>query len=88
MIDSTERATSRLRRKAKATDDELFKAITNILQTDCGIFFDELGITRLFVDEAHNFKNVPIDTQVGQVLGISPGGSKKCQAMMDKVRLI
>ena len=88
MIDNAERTTSRLRRKAKSTDDELFKAITNILKTDCGIFFDELGITRLFVDEAHNFKNVPIDTQVGHVLGISPSGSRKCQDMMDKVRLI
>jgi hypothetical protein len=40
------------------------------------------------VDEAHNFKNVPIETQVGHVLGISPDGSKKCQDMMDKVHLI
>lgn len=82
------KVTGKLRRKAKSVDDELFKAITSVLKTDCSIFFEELGITRLFVDEAHNFKNVPIDTQVGHVLGISASGSQKCQDMMDKVRLI
>lgn len=52
------------------------------------ICFDDLRITRLFVDEAHNFKNVPIETKVDKVLGISASGSKKCRDMMDKVHLI
>lgn len=52
------------------------------------ITFDELGITRLFVDEAHNFKNVPIDTKIQTVLGISPGGSSRCSDMMEKVRCV
>lgn len=52
------------------------------------IHFDELGITRLFVDEAHNFKNVPFETKTNKVLGISGSGSKKCQDMMDKVHMI
>ena len=52
------------------------------------IHFDELGITRLFVDEAHNFKNVSIETKTNKVLGISGSGSKKCQDMMDKVHMI
>lgn len=52
------------------------------------IFFDELGISRLYVDEAHNFKNVPIDTKIDSVMGISKTGSKKCQDMMDKVRIV
>ena len=53
-----------------------------------GICFDELGITRLFVDEAHNFKNVPITTQVDNVLGINTEGSSKCKDMLDKVHLV
>lgn len=53
-----------------------------------GVYFDDLGITRLFVDEAHNFKNVPIETKTDKVLGISASGSKKCQDMMDKVRMV
>ena len=88
LLKNAKKATGKLQRKAKSVDEALFKAITEVLQTDSSIFFDELGITRLFVDEAHNFKNVPIETQVGHVLGISSGGSRKCQDMMDKVRLI
>ena len=88
LLRSSKRVTGKLRRKAESVDKALYKAITDVLKTDCSIFFEELGITRLFVDEAHNFKNVPIDTQIGHVLGISAGGSQKCQDMMDKVRLI
>jgi len=47
--------------------------------------FDELGIDRLFIDEAHNFKNVPLNSNIGFVLGINNKGSEKCQKMMDKV---
>lgn len=52
------------------------------------IYFDELGVTRLFIDEAHNYKNLPLDTKNNLVLGINAKGSKKCQAMWDKVRCV
>ena len=81
-------ATSRLQNKSKTIDEALRKAITDAVKNDSSIFFDELGITRLFVDEAHNFKNVPLDTKTDRVLGISAGGSKKCQDMLDKVRML
>ncbi|MBR0414640.1 MAG: DEAD/DEAH box helicase family protein [Clostridia bacterium] len=53
-----------------------------------GLYFDELGITRLFVDEAHNFKNVPLKTKMGNILGVNKSGSKRCQDMMDKVHMV
>lgn len=63
---------------------ELFEAhIGRRKATD--IFFDELGINTIFLDEAHNYKNVPLNTQVERVLGISSGGSAKCQDMLDKI---
>lgn len=52
------------------------------------VYFDELGITRLFVDEAHNYKNIPIETKTTNVLGISSANSKKCKDMLDKVHMI
>lgn len=52
------------------------------------ISFDDLGINRLFVDEAHNYKNVPIDSAIERVHGISKNGSKKCRDMLDKVRCV
>ncbi len=51
-------------------------------------FFDKLGVTRLFVDEAHNYKNVPIDTNADHVYGISSSGSQKCKDMLEKVRIV
>lgn len=52
------------------------------------VYFDDLGINSMFVDEAHNFKNVPIETKINRVLGVSSAGSSKCQDMMDKVRIV
>lgn len=47
--------------------------------------FDELGITRLYVDEAHNYKNIEIETSLEHIKGISLSCSKKCKNMMEKV---
>ncbi len=82
------KATRRLRKKQEAISDALAELTVAIDDSYDGIYFDELGINRLFVDEAHNFKNVPLDTQITNVLGISSSGSSKCKDMMDKVHLI
>ena len=82
------KATSRLERKRRALE-KVFSELSAAMDEMCGaICFDDLGITRLFVDEAHNFKNVPIDTQTANVLGVCGAGSKKCQDMMDKVHMV
>ena len=52
------------------------------------ITFDKLGINTLFVDEAHNFKNIPIRTNVKNLRGINVVGSKKCLEMLEKVRCV
>ena len=54
----------------------------------CDYPFDELGINTLFVDEIHNYKNVGIETSIRNVLGAGGQGSKKCDAMMDKIHCI
>lgn len=82
------RNTSRIRKKVENLDkaiNELYIALNDMYDT---VFFDDLGITRLFVDEAHNFKNVPLDTQIDKVLGLNKTGSKKCRDMMDKVHIV
>lgn len=50
-----------------------------------GICFDELGVTRLFVDEAHNYKNLSFGGS-SNVQGFGQSGSKKCDHMLDAVR--
>ena len=68
------------------------KQMSELLKTDDPanqfVCFDDLGIDRLFVDEAHNYKNVSIDTTITGVYGISSTGSAKCNGMMDKVRSV
>ena len=54
----------------------------------CDVAFDALGINTLFVDEAHNYKNASLHTGISRVRGLSNSGSKKCDAMMDKVHCI
>ena len=49
------------------------------------ICFDDLGIDRLFVDEAHNYKNISIDTSIYGIFGINSKGSAKCDSMLSKV---
>ena len=82
------KATSRLKKKQEAVSKALSELAASMDDLYNGVYFDDLGITRLFVDEAHNFKNVPIETKADKVLGVSASGSKKCQDMMDKVRMV
>lgn len=88
IINQSNKATSSLKKKHEKITENLNRLLYSVDELYDGIYFDELGITRLFVDEAHNFKNVPIKTKIGKVLGISKTGSKKCSDMMDKVCMI
>ncbi len=54
-------------------------------QTAC---FDELGIDILCVDEAHNYKNISLDSNFDNIVGLHSRGSKKANSMMEKVRFM
>lgn len=75
---------SKSRKLTKAVE-ELKNAADDICDT---IYFEDLGINTLFVDEAHNYKNLPIETKISNVLGISAAGSAKCRDMYEKVRIV
>lgn len=63
---------------------------TEDLRKECEIVYDfgELGVTALFVDEAHNYKNLEYQGNVPIVKGISNAHSKKCDLMLEKVRCV
>ena len=88
LVKNPSKATSRLKKKYDALSKALKKLDETLGELYDGIYFDELGITRLFVDEAHNFKNVPLETKMKNVMGISSKGSRRCQDMLDKVRQV
>jgi len=50
--------------------EEKLKAITESAK-DIGNTFEELGVDGLFVDEAHNFKNLPFYSKLSRVAGVS-----------------
>lgn len=65
--------------------DEL---ISSMEYESVNVSFDELGINTLYVDEAHNYKNIPIKTHIKNIRGINTKGSKKCLSMLQKVRCV
>lgn len=82
------KATATVRKRLEKLQEDLQKVFADMEDLYEITYFDELGITRLFVDEAHNFKNVPFETQTDNVLGINPKGSKKCSDMLSKVHFV
>ncbi len=77
-----------LDRKKKSLISKLEKLKEAFMGATFPVYFDELGITRIFLDEAHNYKNVPVETKIHQVLGISATGSAKCEGMLNKVQCV
>ena len=54
------KVTSKLKKKKEELEKKLSELAVTMEKAENMIYFDELGINRLFVDEAHNFKNVPL----------------------------
>lgn len=52
------------------------------------ITFDKLEINTIFVDEAHNFKNIPIRSNLKNIAGINLKGSLKCLHMQHAIRCV
>ena len=87
-VNTKGKATTRLKNKEEKLAEAIRKlnaAWDDMYDT---VYFDELGINRLFVDEAHNYKNIPIETKTSDVLGISHTNSKKCKDMLEKIRMV
>ena len=55
---------------------------------DMPIYFEDLGIDRLYVDEAHNFKNIYVATKMNNVAGIGTSDSVRANDLMDKCEYI
>ena len=52
------------------------------------VTFEELGVDRLFVDEAHSFKNLYYQTKMQNVAGLSSAESQKSSDMYTKCRYL
>lgn len=73
-----------LERTKKGLEQNL-KRLADIDQDDT-VTFEELGVDRLFVDEAHAYKNLFLYTKMRNVAGISQTAAKKSSDMFAKCR--
>lgn len=70
----------------KKREEELNKLLD--VPRDNTICFEQLGVDALYVDEAHNFKNMAIFSKINNVAGIPTASSKKAFDMRMKCRYI
>lgn len=81
-------ALTSIRREADYVQKTMQDLIGCVSNASSQITFDDLGINTLFVDEAHNFKNIPLRTTMKHIRGINVTGSKKCLDMLKKVHFV
>ena len=72
----------RTKKSLEAKLDKLEKSHDDILT------FEEMGIDKLIVDESHEFKNVPTQTKLTNVAGISSSASQKALDLFMKCRYL
>lgn len=72
----------RTKKSLEARLDKLEKSHDDILT------FEEMGIDKLIVDESHEFKNVPTQTKLTNVAGISSSASQKALDLFMKCRYL
>lgn len=72
-----------LKSKEKRAKKSLEKYMLNANDTPW-LSFNELGINTLIVDEAHNYKNISLETRTDSIVGMHTKGSKKCNEMLAK----
>ncbi len=70
--------------KEKKKIEEQIAALKLKGRDENNIYFDELGIDKLVVDEAHEFKNLLCITKMENVAGLSVNPSKKAQDLFLK----
>ena len=65
------------------------KTLLDAGRKDDGLYFDDLGVDALYVDEFHEFKNLPFVTGMQRVAGLgNPAGSKKATDMYLKIQQV
>jgi N12 class adenine-specific DNA methylase len=74
--------------KQKATREAKLKDLLAEEKKDDGLFFDELGVDHLFIDEFQAYKNLEAPTKMERVAGIPSGGSERAFDLYMKARYL
>jgi len=81
-----ERFTIKQMERARKSIKLKLDKLNNTERKDDVITFEELGVDRLFVDEAHGFKNLAVFTKMRNVAGISQTEAQKSADLFMKCR--
>lgn len=81
-----ERYTIKQMEKTKKSLEAKLKKLAADEKKDSVVTFEELGVDRLYVDEAHGFKNLFLHTKMRNVAGISQTDAQKSTDMFGKCR--
>ena len=81
-----ERYTIKQMEKMKKNLEAKLKKLTESKKKDSVVTFEELGVDRLFVDEAQAFKNLFLHTKMRNVAGIAQTDAQKSSDMFGKCR--
>ncbi|MCP4493140.1 MAG: DEAD/DEAH box helicase family protein, partial [Gammaproteobacteria bacterium] len=71
--------------KSKQRLKERLLTLSNRKSKDAGVTFEETGIDFMFVDEAHEFKNLEVKTKMGNVKNLPTTGSQKAWDLYTKI---
>ena len=83
-----DRVTTKQLAKAKKQIETKLKKLNDQSRKDDVVTFEELGVDRLFVDEAHFYKNLAAYTKMRNVAGISQTEAQKSSDLYMKCRYL
>ena len=85
---NSERFTVKELQRTKRHLEEKLKKMNDQSRKDNTIYFEELGVDKMFVDEAHNYKNLFLYTKMRNVSGIAQTEAQKSSDLYLKCRFL
>ena len=84
--DEDERFSVKQLERTKRSLEARLEKLQNSGKKDGAVTFEQLGVDRLFVDEAHSYKNLFLYTKMRNVAGLSTADAQKSSDMLLKCR--
>lgn len=70
------------------TMNKKLKALLDAKPKDNAVYFEDMGVDKLIVDEAHEFRKLSFTTKMGNIKGIDPDGSQAAMDLSMKLQLL
>ena len=74
--------------RTKRSLEARLEKLNNTGRKDSSVTFEQLGVDRLFIDEAHSYKNLFLYTKMRNVAGLSTTDAQKSSDMLLKCRYL